>query len=174
MDPAEASFWKRSATALGGRVRWSSGGNCAPLRVLVILAAIPCGGRPTVSREDAKTRRGEDREAIVRGAISCRWRPLWGRSAAGWEQNQARIGWAFCSPCRGWSYMGERNPRLTPWATLCRPSGPVAMTSNAGSVWSRPSTPGAPPTGGAPAICGSPVTVVDAAGTTIARTTAHE
>jgi hypothetical protein len=34
--------------------------------------------------------------------------------------------WGFCRPCRGWVFMGRRNPALTRWAIVCRPSGPGA------------------------------------------------
>jgi hypothetical protein len=43
-------------------------------------------------------------------AVGC-WR-LWGKG--------------FCRPSRGWVLMRGRNPALTRWAIICRPSGPGA------------------------------------------------
>ena len=38
----------------------------------------------------------------------------------------AIVGKGFCRPSRGWVLMGGRNPALTRWAIICRPSGPGA------------------------------------------------
>jgi hypothetical protein len=43
----------------------------------------------------------------------------WGRIRCLWGQR-------FCRPSRGWLCMGGRNPALTRWAIIWRPSGPGA------------------------------------------------
>jgi len=36
----------------------------------------------------------------------------------------------MCRPCRGWLFLGGRNPALTHWATVLRPSGPDLLTAH--------------------------------------------
>jgi hypothetical protein len=90
------------------------------LRVLVILAAILVWRTPnglTRRREDAKGGGSGGHRARV-DFVSVMDVMGAKRSSVGVEPGQ--------DP-RGFLYIREPNPRLTPWTTLCRPSGPGAM-----------------------------------------------
>jgi hypothetical protein len=47
-----------------------------------------------------------------------------GALLSGGDGYGVRGGQGFCRPCRGWVFMGGRNPALTRWAIVCWPSGP--------------------------------------------------
>ena len=74
-------------------------------------------GRHATTRQRGRSDRGGDARKMP-GLRSIRW----ARRKNVWRPGS----WGFCRPCRGWLCMGRRNPALTRWAIICRPSGPGA------------------------------------------------
>ena len=103
------------SSALGSRYRCRSRRERRGFtgRVLVRGGRVGKFRRPEISAELMPRLR-----FVFRGVVG-----RWGRIRCSW-------GKGFCRPSRGWLCMGRRNPALTRWAIVYRPSGPAEVLAS--------------------------------------------